>query len=71
MDHFIGRIIEETQSLHISSKTMFVFTSDNGPWLSQGRFGGSAGPFRGGKATGWEGGLDLCATHIQMFQFIV
>lgn len=56
MDHFVGRLIEEIRSLQIDSNTFFVFTSDNGPWLSQGLFGGSAGPFRGGKGTGWEGG---------------
>jgi len=56
MDAFVGRIVEEIHNQKIDLKTFFVFTSDNGPWESQGLFGGSAGPFRGGKATGWEGG---------------
>jgi arylsulfatase A-like enzyme len=59
MDAFIGRLIDETRSLHIDQKTLFVFTSDNGPWLSQGTFGGTSGPFRGGKGTGWEGGFRM------------
>ena len=34
-----------------------LFTSDNGPWLMQGKNGGTAGPLHGGKATTWEGGM--------------
>jgi len=59
MDQFIGRVIDETRRLHIDMNTLFVFTSDNGPWVSQGLFGGSSGPFRGGKGTGWEGGFRM------------
>lgn len=33
------------------------FTSDNGPWLTQGLDGGSAGLLREGKQTTWEGGV--------------
>jgi arylsulfatase A len=32
-------------------------TSDNGPWLSYGNHAGSAGPFREGKGTVYEGGV--------------
>jgi arylsulfatase A-like enzyme len=59
MDNFVGRIIDETRALHIDLKTLFVFSSDNGPWVSQGVFGGSPGPLRGGKGTGWEGGFRM------------
>jgi len=59
MDQFIGRVVDETRALHIDLNTLFVFTSDNGPWVSQGQFGGSSGPFRGGKGTGWEGGFRM------------
>jgi len=59
MDQFIGRVVEETRRLHIDLNTLFVFTSDNGPWVSQGVFGGSSGPFKGGKGTGWEGGFRM------------
>ena len=34
-----------------------IFTSDNGPWLVQRQNGGSAGLFREGKITNWEGGV--------------
>jgi arylsulfatase A len=34
-----------------------IFTSDNGPWLTQGADGGSAGPLRDGKGSTWEGGV--------------
>jgi len=34
-----------------------IFTSDNGPWLSYGDHGGSAGPLREGKGTSFEGGV--------------
>ena len=34
-----------------------LFTSDNGPWRSQGKDGGVAGPLRGGKTSTWEGGV--------------
>ena len=41
----------------IDDKTLVVFTSDNGPWLQYGVDGGSAGPFRDGKGTTFEGGM--------------
>jgi arylsulfatase A-like enzyme len=34
-----------------------LFTGDNGPWLTQGKNGGTAGPLHGGKGTTWEGGI--------------
>ena len=34
-----------------------LFTSDNGPWRSEGPNGGVAGPLRGGKTSTWEGGV--------------
>ncbi|HZN33456.1 MAG TPA: sulfatase-like hydrolase/transferase, partial [Pirellulaceae bacterium] len=34
-----------------------VFTSDNGPWLTQGEQGGSAGLLKDGKGSTWEGGM--------------
>ena len=39
-----------------SEKTIVVFTSDNGPWLSYGDHAGSSGIYREGKGTAWEGG---------------
>ena len=37
--------------------TLVLVTSDNGPWLSYGNHGGSAGPLREGKGTSFEGGV--------------
>ena len=31
--------------------TLVIFSSDNGPWLIQGKNGGEAGPLRGGKGS--------------------
>lgn len=48
-------ILDELDRLGLASDTIVVFTSDNGSRV-QGE-GGSNGPFRGTKATTWEGGL--------------
>ena len=37
--------------------TLVIVSSDNGPWLSYGNHGGSAGPLREGKGTSFEGGV--------------
>jgi arylsulfatase len=36
--------------------TVFIFTTDNGPWLNFGNHAGSSGGLREGKTTSWEGG---------------
>jgi arylsulfatase A-like enzyme len=61
LDSEIGRILATLRRLKIEQETLVVFTSDNGPWLPFGSHGGSAGPFRSGKATTWEGGLRVPA----------
>src|SRR5262249_4594526 len=38
-------------------RTLVIFTSDNGPWLSKQSHGGSAGLLREGKGSTWEGGV--------------
>jgi len=38
-----------------------IFTSDNGPWLMMETHSGSAGRFRDGKGTTWEGGMRVPA----------
>ena len=40
----------------IADNTIFIFTSDNGPWLNYGNHAGSAGGLREGKLTSWDGG---------------
>jgi hypothetical protein len=39
------------------SNTIVFFSSDNGPWTNHHLLGGSAGPFRDGKGSVWEGGV--------------
>jgi arylsulfatase A len=57
IDWSAGQILDLLHSLGIERNTLVVYTSDNGPWLDYGVDGGSAGPFRDGKGTTWEGGV--------------
>lgn len=57
IDAQVGRLREELARLDLTEDTLIIFTSDNGPWLSKGLVGGSAGPFRDGKGSTWEGGV--------------
>ena len=53
----MGRILDTLRELKLADNTLVVFTSDNGPWLTQGKNGGTAGPLRGGKGGTFEGGV--------------
>ena len=57
VDWSVGRILATLKETGLDEKTLVVFTSDNGPWLSKGADGGSAAPLRGGKGGTWEGGV--------------
>lgn len=57
IDAGVGRILDKLDELGIGDNTLVVYTSDNGPWLAYGNHGGSAGPFREGKGTTFEGGM--------------
>ncbi len=57
IDHGIGEILKTLKETGIDRKTLVVFTSDNGPWLSYQDHGGSAGLLKDGKGTTWEGGM--------------
>ncbi len=57
IDHGIGEIIKTLKQEGLADNTVVVFTSDNGPWLSFGINGGSAGLLRAGKGMTWEGGM--------------
>tara|TARA_B100001057_G_scaffold241821_1_gene242173 strand:- start:208 stop:1596 length:1389 start_codon:yes stop_codon:yes gene_type:complete len=57
IDYSVGRINKYLEENDLSDNTIFVFTSDNGPWLSYGDHSGSSGIFREGKGTTWEGGV--------------
>lgn len=56
IDWSVGQVMEALRKHGIGDRTLVVFTSDNGPWLSYGAHAGSAGPLREGKGTSLEGG---------------
>jgi len=56
-DASTGRVLDTLRELHLDRNTLVLFTSDNGPWLTQGKKGGIAGPLRGGKGGTFEGGM--------------
>lgn len=61
MDREVGRIVSLLKELGLSENTLIVFTSDNGPTFDVGgvdtQFFNSTGPFRGYKASLYEGGI--------------
>ena len=57
VDWSVGRVLDALRELKLAERTLVLFTSDNGPWLTQGTNGGIAGPLHGGKGTTWEGGM--------------
>ncbi|RLS32111.1 MAG: hypothetical protein DWH79_08770 [Planctomycetota bacterium] len=57
LDAGVGRILAALSNHQIAENTLVVFTSDNGPWLTMGSQGGSAGLLRDGKGSTWEGGM--------------
>lgn len=63
IDWSVGRITSLLRELNLHERTLVVFTSDNGPWLTEGLEGGSAGLLRNGKGSTWEGGMRVpCIT---------
>ena len=56
IDHHVGRIMETLKEQGLEKNTLVILTSDNGPWLNFGNHAGSAGGFREGKGTSFEGG---------------
>lgn len=57
IDDSVGQILAALARLGLERDTLVMFASDNGPWLSYGDHGGSAGPLRAGKGTAFEGGV--------------
>jgi arylsulfatase len=57
LDWGVGEIMATLKRLGLDEKTLVVFSSDNGPFLSYGEHAGSAGPLREGKLTTFEGGM--------------
>ena len=59
IDWSVGEIMKALRDNGIAKKTMIIFTSDNGPWLTFGNHAGSSGGMREGKGTHWDGGLKV------------
>ena len=57
VDWSVGEILKTLAKHKLEEDTLVIFTSDNGPWLNFGKHAGSAGPFREGKGTSFEGGV--------------
>lgn len=57
IDWSVGQVLDTLKQLDLDDNSLVVFTSDNGPWLSFGKHGGSADPLRDGKFTAYEGGM--------------
>ncbi|MFA7691478.1 MAG: sulfatase [Candidatus Hydrogenedentales bacterium] len=57
LDWSVGEILKALQDRGLDENTLVIFTSDNGPWLSQESAGGSAAPLREGKGSAFEGGF--------------
>jgi len=57
IDWSMGQIMGLLDELGLAERTLVIFSSDNGPWLSYGDHGGSAGPLREGKGSSWDGGI--------------
>jgi len=56
LDWSMGMIRKTLKELKLDKNTLLIVTSDNGPWLNYGNHAGSAGGFREGKGTTFEGG---------------
>ena len=56
LDHIVGELLKKLDDLGIADNTIIVFSSDNGAQKMTWPDGGQS-PFRGEKATWWEGGF--------------
>ena len=61
LDASVGEVLKTLRDLGLAENTLVFFTSDNGPWLTKGVEGGSAGLLRDGKGNTWEGGTRVPA----------
>ena len=57
VDWSVGQVLDTLKEVGVDDKTLVIFSTDNGPWLSYGDHAGSATPHREGKGTAWEGGI--------------
>ncbi len=59
IDWSAGEILKVLEEEGLAQNTLVFFTSDNGPWIIKDEQGGSAGLFRDGKGSTWEGGMHV------------
>jgi arylsulfatase A-like enzyme len=58
VDNSVGRILEKVDALHLTGRTVIIFTSDNGGAVHFGKPPATSNlPLRNGKGTAYEGGL--------------
>jgi arylsulfatase A-like enzyme len=57
IDWSVGQVLAALDRAGLSERTLVVFTSDNGPWLSYETHAGTPGLLRHGKGTTFEGGM--------------
>ena len=57
LDWSVGEVLATIRRLKLDERTLVIFISDNGPFLSYGEHAGSAAPLREGKLTTFEGGV--------------
>lgn len=57
LDWSMGVLLDTLKRLGLDEKTLVIFMSDNGPFLSYGEHAGRAAPLREGKLTSYEGGV--------------
>jgi arylsulfatase A-like enzyme len=57
LDACVGQIVATIEECGVRDRTLILFCSDNGPWLSYGPHAGSSGGLREGKGTCYEGGI--------------
>jgi arylsulfatase len=57
LDSSVGEILATLKRLKLDERTLVIYMSDNGPFLSYGEHAGSALPLREGKLTVFEGGV--------------
>ncbi len=57
VDWSVGQVLQTLRDEGLSDRTLVVFSSDNGPWLTFFEQGGSAGLLKDGKGSTWEGGM--------------
>lgn len=54
LDRALGQVMDTLDEVGAAENTLLIFTSDNGPVAN---FGGTTGGLRGGKRSGYEGGI--------------